>query len=810
MTLDTLSLQQNFAAPPREFGAIPFWFWNDDLDEAEVLRQLREFHANGFGGVLIHPRTGLSRRVGYLTAEFFRLVRLVVDEAARLDMKIVLYDEGSYPSGSAQGRVVAEDPTYAQRCLITRQTTIHGPASGFWHPNPGRALNDELLCAVMGRVTASDTLDPNTLTLLELQEPELVRYTVLEGEWRLVALWHVYSGGTIRGVFAEEEDQQATAPPAGDILNPAAVASFLRHTHDQYYAHLKDHFGSTIVALFTDEPMVLGRGVRRGPEPWPFTPGFLDDLQTGWDDDVRRWLPALWLACGPRTDAFRQVYTRTVYERLGRVFYAAQSRWCKQYGIALTGHPAESNEFGALRHFHWPGQDMVWRWVTPGSESALSGPHSCAPKCASSAAAIQGSRRNATEPLGAYGWQLTLDEAKWLLDWHLVRGANLFFLHACFYSIRGRRAYESEPDLGVHNVWWPYFHLLGDYLRRLCWLLSDGRIVCDVAILTDGNHAAWSAAKPLFQQQIDFLYVDQSALERATVADGHLCIGDGRFRAVVCDPPGAPTSAVLDQFVANGGLVLTDWQPETLCATLTAALGRDVDWPHAPDLRVLHYEKAGWDFYLLVNEGEETITGTLSLAATGALERWEPLTGATQPWPATLQAGRTNTQLRLERRQSALLAVNPASQPDATAPSPPQPGEILQILDGPWQVLTEDGSPLDLPGPGDWAQVPSWETFSGRLRFRTVFTLSPDQTQSPLFLDLGAVGDIAELFLNGEPVGVCAWSPYIWEIGRFCRAGENRLEVWITNSTANQLEGLQRPAGLLGPVVLRGSSVAEK
>jgi hypothetical protein len=54
------------------------------------------------------------------------------------------------------------------------------------------------------------------------------------------------------------------APPAGDLLNPQAVASFLHHTHDQYYAHLKDHFGRTVVAMFTDEPMVLGRDAKRG------------------------------------------------------------------------------------------------------------------------------------------------------------------------------------------------------------------------------------------------------------------------------------------------------------------------------------------------------------------------------------------------------------------------------------------------------------------------------------------------------------------------------------------------------------------
>src|SRR4029079_11483830 len=222
-----------FADPPREFGIMPFWFWNDDLDDAELVRQIRAFHAKGFAGFIPHARIGLSRRVGYLTAEFFRLMRIAADEAARLGMQVVLYDEGSYPSGSAQGRVVAENPAYAARCLIALQQTITGPARGYWHPNPGRALSDELVCVVLGREIAPNVLAPASLTCLDVQAPELVRYDVPAGRWRLVALWNVYSGGTIRGVFAEEEDQHASAPPAGDLLNPEAGPRFLRPTPHQ-------------------------------------------------------------------------------------------------------------------------------------------------------------------------------------------------------------------------------------------------------------------------------------------------------------------------------------------------------------------------------------------------------------------------------------------------------------------------------------------------------------------------------------------------------------------------------------------------
>jgi len=121
------TLRDTFRDPPREYGMIPFWFWNDDLDDAEIIRQIREFHAKNFGGFIPHARIGLSRRVGYLTDEWFRYIRLAVDEAARLGMKVVLYDEGSYPSGSACGQVVHERPDLAARCLITTQKTVTGP-----------------------------------------------------------------------------------------------------------------------------------------------------------------------------------------------------------------------------------------------------------------------------------------------------------------------------------------------------------------------------------------------------------------------------------------------------------------------------------------------------------------------------------------------------------------------------------------------------------------------------------------------------------------------------------------------------------
>ena len=101
--------------PSREFTPIPFWFLNGDLTHEEIRRQLQDFHDHGVYGVVLHPRIGLPRRIGYLSPDFFSYIRTAVETAKGLDMQIVLYDEGMYPSGSANGQVVQGYPELASQ-----------------------------------------------------------------------------------------------------------------------------------------------------------------------------------------------------------------------------------------------------------------------------------------------------------------------------------------------------------------------------------------------------------------------------------------------------------------------------------------------------------------------------------------------------------------------------------------------------------------------------------------------------------------------------------------------------------------------
>ena len=87
--------------PPGEFTPIPFWFFNDKPDRETISRQLADYVEKGVEGIVLHPRIGIPEEISYLSEAYFQVVKYVVQTAAQLGMKVVLYDEGMYPSGSA-------------------------------------------------------------------------------------------------------------------------------------------------------------------------------------------------------------------------------------------------------------------------------------------------------------------------------------------------------------------------------------------------------------------------------------------------------------------------------------------------------------------------------------------------------------------------------------------------------------------------------------------------------------------------------------------------------------------------------------
>gem|GEM_PF-5102250 len=111
-----------FAAPPREFRPVPMWFWNGDLEEAEIRRQVQAFADGGLGGFQIAARTGLS--TPYLSQRWFDLVELASREAAPHGLQVWLADEYPYPSGAAGGELTVRHPEWRAWHMRPRSASV--------------------------------------------------------------------------------------------------------------------------------------------------------------------------------------------------------------------------------------------------------------------------------------------------------------------------------------------------------------------------------------------------------------------------------------------------------------------------------------------------------------------------------------------------------------------------------------------------------------------------------------------------------------------------------------------------------------
>ncbi len=568
---------------PRSYTLVPFWFWNDDLDEREIKRQIDDFRAHGVDGFLIHARMGLPKSIPFMSDRFLHFVRVAVEYAAKRHMVVHLYDEGMYPSGSAAGRVVAENPAFAARCLVERDVP------------PG----------------VEPQLEPNERLVTVASLPDGKRVAIVDAP----------SMGKIRGVHEGQDDGEPEQPPAGDLLNPEATACFIRHVHDRFYQVLAPHFGRTVKAVFTDEPDVLGRGHRKGAQPW--TTGLDAYLDTKLGYDVKPRLAELWHDLRPDSAEFRRAYAAAIQARLEETFYAPLSRWCAEHKVALTGHPAGPDDIGVLRQFQVPGQDVVWRYVEPGKPSALQGPQSTMAKCTSSVAEHLGRPRNGNEAFGAYGWQLTYAEMTWLTDWLMVRGVNLIWPHAFYYSVRGARRDERPPDVGPNNTWWGSYGGYAEYVRRMCRLVAEGEHQCSVAILGSSDELPWKAARACYERQIDFNYLESRHLldGSAKVSADGIALGGHTYGALVLDGLSVRDGALgraLAPMIATGRVLTYSGatcpgaaeaaSPQALTGGIERLVAAPLSFePDSPGLRVRPMRFAGADVVYVFNEGESAV-----------------------------------------------------------------------------------------------------------------------------------------------------------------------------------------------------------
>ena len=457
------------------------------------------------------------------------------------------------------------------------------------------------------------------------------------------------------------------------------------------------------------------------------------------------------------------------------------------------------------------------------------------------------------EVFGAYGWTEGLKLMKWITDHMLVRGVNYFVPHA--FS----QAAFPDPDCPPHfyahgkNPQYRYMHELNQYTNRLSHLLSGGKHVASAAVLYHAE-AEWSGAampfekplKELMRQQVDGDVIPgEILLTGASLAGTKLCIEAETYACLVIPFSEALPRAWLSRLVelADGGLPLffVDRLPQRssemgdagpILAQLAglktvrvvplpdlarAVKGRGFYEVSAasfqPYLRHFHVRQSDLEVYHFFNEHPyRAVDTTIQIPGDGRALAYQAFKNELHELECTAQGGLLKIPLKLSPYESTTILTG-AGIRDLPAEEPTRFGSHLFEIPGPWSISTTDAEQYPAFQPwkslehlADLSQPGHLPAFSGTFRYQVEFEW--EGGTHPAALELGEVFETAEVWLNGQPAGVCICAPYRFEIEQALRPGKNTLVIEVTNTLGkNQRDyfsrfAQQEPSGLLGPVRL--------
>ncbi len=676
----------------KKYRPIPFWSWNDKLDPELLRWQVREMEKSGHGGYFMHARGGLQTE--YLGEEWMECVEACLDEAHKTDMEPWLYDEDGWPSGFGGGKVTELGDKYHGRWLVIEKFA-----------------------------TKEEAENADIANLLNIFE--------IEGKVYVVS--------------------HKSNPYYIDVMSHDAVAEFIKSTHQAYYERFKESFNGHMKGFFTDEPRLSGDF--EGDVPWSYD--IPEEFLNTHGYDILDNLYALFMK-SEGYEKIRYDFYQTVNDMFVKHYMKQIQDWCNEHNCKLTGHVMmEESIFtqmtgtaGVMPFYEYmdvPGIDSLRR--------AISSP--IMPRQLSSAAHQTGKKQTLTESFALTGWNVRMEELKWIIDWQLVNGVNLLCQHLEGYTLRGLRKRDYPPSLFYQIPWWEKYKILNDYVSRIGKMLAEGEYSADVLLLHpmrsgwivyEGNQNDeiikidddfTYATEFLSGLQVEYDLGDEGMLKRLGGVDGDkIRLGQAEYRAVVLPSMVAideNTAKMLIEFAANGGKVismgdfpqlvsgkkeneiLTKLKKCTVCidgysqkekleeelrkAQLISCELVDASTSFAiSEIHSRGFEYEGANCRLLVNhDQEETYSAVVAIKGDGTLYEMDLLTAGIKPVEKqTKENGFVKVETVFEPMQSRMFVMIKAAE---TKTFDSYSDEVIEVSPiGEWDIedMSENAMTLDV------------------------------------------------------------------------------------------------------------------
>ncbi|MBP3437650.1 MAG: hypothetical protein J6K61_07090 [Clostridia bacterium] len=702
-----------------EYKSIPFWSWNNTLDEKELVKQIVDMKNAGIGGFIMHARLGM--RDEYLGEKWFSCIDACLKKARELHMQAWVYDENGWPSGFVGGKLL-ENEEYRCRFLEYRVG----------------AFDEEAFAVFVGN------------------GDDFVR---TEQEIAGVAEYH--------NIYIR------VSPANTDILNPDVVDAFIRETHQKYYERFADSFGKELAGFFTDEPQYY-----RWATPYSAS---AEAILAQKGIDVKDGL--IWLfQKGEGGTAFRSAYYGALHQLYNENFYKKIYLWCQEHNCKLTGHSIDETTLsgqvlcsGAVmptyENEHIPAIDWLGRKC--GFETA--------PKQVGSVASQLGKKHVLTETFACSGYDVTPRELKSIGDFQYFNGVNMMCHHLYPYSIAGQGKMDHPPVFSPHGNWFKEFRIFNDYFTKLGYIIANTKEVHDVAVLHP-IRSVWldyvfrfsgettAAAQTGFNNLLLFLrkngityhFIDEALLAQKGAIEGEaLRLGEETYKTVLIPPMKSlqkTTYELLRQYkgklFVSGEISYLDGEKAEVALTSNTTLeevAREKAFPFVTEdesFSMTAREGEIGKFVFLKNLSYEKLA---TAVLEGISKRYMALdleTLTTSPIEDTVTLRSSEGMILVEDEEAALSHVGPTEEKDITdAFRLTSISENYLMLDR--ASMSKDGvsfsEPFAVQGLMDGLLR---ENYKGDIFIRHTFTV---KDKMPLLLQMEKA-DFTLLTLNGKKI----------------------------------------------------------
>jgi hypothetical protein len=215
----------------------------------------------------------------------------------------------------------------------------------------------------------------------------------------------------------------------------------------------------------------------------------------------------------------------------------------------------------------------------------------------------------------------------------------------------------------------------------------------------------------------------------------------------------------------------------------------------AKDLAWTHRSADDLDLYFISNQKALNRTVNLSLRVSGrAPELWDPLTGEIKSLYSISKSGRTSLNLNLVANGSAFIVFRNSHPGAKLELDKAMHFKTIRTFTN-WRVQFDPKSggpvnPVMFNKQNDWSlsNNDSVKYYSGTAVYSNTFQFA-GKPGGKLYLDLGKVANLVEVYVNGINCGTAWTYPYRVNISKAVKSGENKLIIKVTNTWANRLMG---------------------